>query len=160
MLYIKIKRISWNTAYLANKKSDDTSITFQHFKNISWFSFLVSFKPTIWISTQFRLKLLNEEFSISIAAILVHPSSYNSTLQGVLHCVMCSMLKIRLYWTDGKITVTLISIAPGFYVPYWNRYYFFNHFCHDFWPEVWSTTGKMSFEYVHALLEAASLLRT
>lgn len=71
----KIKRISRNTAYLANKKSDDTSITFQHFKNISWFSFSVCFKSTIWISTKFKLKLLNGEFSISIATIPVHPSS-------------------------------------------------------------------------------------
>lgn len=74
--YVNIKRKPWKTAYLANEKSDDTSITFQHFRDIPHFSFVVCFRSAIWISTIFRVKTLNGELNISITALPLLKSSY------------------------------------------------------------------------------------
>lgn len=74
--YANIRRMPWKTAYLANEKSNDTSITYQHFGDILQLSFVVCFKSAIWISIIFRLKILNGELSISITVLPVLKSSY------------------------------------------------------------------------------------
>lgn len=129
--YLKIKRTRRRTAYLANEESDDTSITFQHFRGIPWFSFVVCFKSAIWISAIFRLKTLSggikHFLNGSPSAQILIPIRFCS----MHYTVLCSMLKmICLYNADGTITITFISLTPGYYVPCRSRYYLFKHFCH------------------------------